>query len=53
MTDKLRRIIHDAKAWQEGFAADRLGFKWNANPYAAGSDASLGWYSGLISRSAQ
>jgi hypothetical protein len=46
--DKPRRIIHDAKAWQEGFAAGRRGLKWNLNPYAPGSDASLGWYSGLV-----
>jgi hypothetical protein len=32
MTDTPRRIIHDAKAWQEGFAAGRRGLKWNANP---------------------
>ena len=29
MTDK---IILDAKAWQEGFAAGRRGLTWNANP---------------------
>jgi hypothetical protein len=46
--DRPRRIIHDAKAWQEGFAAGRRGLRWNTNPYAPGSDASLGWYSGLV-----
>jgi hypothetical protein len=35
MTDK-PRIILDAKAWQEGFAAGRRGLKWEANPYPAG-----------------
>ena len=43
MTDK---IILDAKAWQEGFAAGRRGLKWNANPYPAGTDASRSWQSG-------
>jgi ABC transporter substrate binding protein len=41
MIDTPRRVIPDAKAWQEGFAAGRRGLKWNANPYASGSNASL------------
>ena len=47
MTDK-PRIILDAKAWQEGFAAGRRGLKWNANPYPAGTDASRSWQFGLL-----
>jgi hypothetical protein len=48
MNDNTRRVVFDAKAWQEGFAAGRRGLQWNANPYPAGSDASVGWFSGLL-----
>jgi ribosome modulation factor len=47
MTDIPRRIIHDAEAWQEGYAAGQRGLSRKSNPYPPGPRAHA-WLAGFI-----